>query len=471
MKTIKFALYFYGLMKKILSVLTVVLTLASCSRKPACGPAVLIGDIQGTFNEAYVLSSPLDSFLDFLEVDVNDGHFELTIDDVNGFIDLVTVLDDEVFGARINALDTVRLTFRPEGDGHFDVIYDGANEAEGRIWTDWYRTYGEMEQYNIRLDRDPDITTEESLRLLAANDSLFLAKYDGQLSQYHIRRAALARDFLKAVLLEERAFYAGEDVYDDPDYVAMVKDIDPEDPYVLGSGMLPRWANYVKHSLGDDGITQDINFFKEYAGRIADSKVVNFLAGNISFTLRAEPQLFDDETCAEYLEALKEFCPEGQDIADRCADAFNAYKTTRPGADMPDLRMTATDGSEVLLSSLFGKVIYIDLWATWCGPCIRETPYMAALAERMKGQDDILCISISTDDTDEPWLKHLAKECPGWPQYRADPEAYVQFSKSLNISGIPRFIIIAMDGKIYDPDSIRPSDPDIDDVLLTAAGR
>lgn len=136
---------------------------------------------------------------------------------------------------------------------------------------------------------------------------------------------------------------------------------------------------------------------------------------------------------------------------------------------MPDIKLYSTDGSDLLLSSLFGKVIYIDFWATWCGPCIRETPYMAALAERMKGRDDIVCISVSTDDTDEPWQKHLAKEQPDWPQYRADPEAFEGFSKSLNINGIPRFIIVGKDGSIYDPDAIRPSNEDIDGVLLTAA--
>ncbi|MBQ0005932.1 MAG: TlpA family protein disulfide reductase [Alistipes sp.] len=58
---------------------------------------------------------------------------------------------------------------------------------------------------------------------------------------------------------------------------------------------------------------------------------------------------------------------------------------------MPDMEMLSPEGTAVLLSSLFGKVIYIDMWATWCGPCVKETPYMAALAERMKKRDDILC--------------------------------------------------------------------------------
>lgn len=408
--------------------------------------------------------------MNLIEYDIRDGHFEVTIDDVEDFIDMVTIIDGiDIFGARINACDTVRMTFKKKEDGHFDVTYDGANEVESRIWTDWYSTYSNLSRYNIRPDKDPDITTEESKRMVIAADSLFKAKYAGQLTPYHLKRAALGKDFLLAVLIESEAWDNDEDVYSCPEYLAMVKDLDPNDPATVGSGMLMRWAHYVQRDMGDDDITRDINFFKEYKGRITEKHGRRDLAKNISSTLRLSPELFDDDKLAEYLEALKEFCPDYPELIEMCSDAYTAYFSSRPGTVMPDIKLYSTDGSDLLLSSLFGKVIYIDFWATWCGPCIRETPYMAALAERMKGRDDIVCISVSTDDTDEPWQKHLAKEQPDWPQYRADPEAFEGFSKSLNINGIPRFIIVGKDGSIYDPDAIRPSNEDIDGVLLTAA--
>ena len=110
------------------------------------------------------------------------------------------------------------------------------------------------------------------------------------------------------------------------------------------------------------------------------------------------------------------------------------------------------------------------MWATWCGPCVRETPHMAALVERMKSRDDIVFLSVSTDDTEEPWLEKLASDEPRWPQFHLDKEADESFSKALNISSIPRFIIVGKDGRIYDANAIRPSDPEIDSVLNAASG-
>ena len=458
-------------MKKIFVIILTLLMAVSCSSTSVTGPAVLIGDIHGNVGQINVYSSPLDSFLEDAPVNLRDGHFEVTFDDVEDFIDLVTVLDDDVFGARINALDTVRMVFTVKSDGHFDVEYDGANEEEGAIWADWYRTYGDIVQYNLRPDRDPGIPVEESLRLLHVNDSLFRAVHSGTLSHYHLHRANLGRDFLTAVLMEFKAYDEGSDIWENPDYSALIKKLDPNDPFLPGSGLMARWANYVMKDLGEDDITREIRFFKEYKGKIKNVEARKFLAKNLSFTLRMEPGRFNDSTCTEYIEAIRGFCPECQELIDDCSAAWTAYGNTRPGADMPDMEMFSPDGTEVLLSSLFGKVLYIDMWATWCGPCVRETPYMAALAERMKDRDDILCISVSTDNTDEPWQESLSNAHPDWPQYRIKPKSMDEFGKKMNISFIPRFIIVDKDGKIFDADAIRPSDSDIDRVLSEAAGK
>ena len=54
------------------------------------------------------------------------------------------------------------------------------------------------------------------------------------------------------------------------------------------------------------------------------------------------------------------------------------------GQPAHEIIMTDVDGNEVLLSSFKGKNIYLDCWATWCGPCIQESPAFAALSEKYK---------------------------------------------------------------------------------------
>lgn len=437
----------------------------SCSQKAVNGTAVLTGDVQGDCDYFQIVSFPQDKYMDFKKTKLTDGHFELAIEDVNGFIDLVVGVGDDVFGARVNACDTLRMTFRQLEGKHFDVAYEGATEEESRIWADWYDAYGNTSKYDIRPDRDPAVTFGQSLALLAENDSLFRAKNAGRLSKYHIRRANLGYGFLKAVLMELEAYENDANPFDNPEYVALVKDINPEDPWVVSSGLLPRWADYVKRSLGDDDISRDMAFMEKYGKKIKSADARRMLAGNMAFRITARPELFDDATSAEYVAALGSFVPEWPEVVENCKTAYAAFKRTGRGTDMPDVELTAPDGTTVQLSSLFGKVIYIDVWATWCGPCVGEIPHMAALAERLKDCDDIVCISVSVDDTQEPWQRKLAAEKPAWPQYWLAPEAGDAFSKALNINAIPRFIIVDRHGKIYDANSIRPSNEDIDSVL------
>ena len=456
-------------MKKITAILFSVMSVLSCSRKPVTGPAVLIGDIEGDFDECYVVTFPLDKLLDYNKVNPQDGHFELVLDNVDGFMDLVVQFTEtDYFGGRINANDTLRMTFTRTPDGHFHMAYHGACEQEARIWTDWFSTY-DLSQYNIRSDKDPDITCAQSLSLLSEKDSAFRAGNRGKLSPYHLRRADLRRDFIKAVLIESDAYDNGLNHLDNPDYAALVKDVDPNDPYILGSGLLARWANYAMKDMGNDEISRNLRFMKEYKGRITSADALASLADKVAGTLIMSPELFDDEGKDAYVSAVRDFAGDMPELYESMLSAYAAFKATRKGADMPDVEMTAPDGSKVMLSSLFGKVIYIDMWATWCGPCVREIPHMAALAGRMKDRSDILCISVSTDDTAEPWLEHIEATKPSWPQYMLGSNAVSGFCRSMNISAIPRFIIVGRDGKIYDPDAVRPSDPSVDAVLAAAA--
>ncbi len=133
---------------------------------------------------------------------------------------------------------------------------------------------------------------------------------------------------------------------------------------------------------------------------------------------------------------------------------YNANKNLIPGADALDCTLEATDGTIINLSDLVGKVLYLDIWATWCGPCCEEIPYMEKVAELFKGDNRIVPISISVDSNKEAWRKKLKADNPQWAQYLCE-----DFTKLYGITGIPRFLLIGKDGKIITTDAPRPSDP------------
>lgn len=137
-----------------------------------------------------------------------------------------------------------------------------------------------------------------------------------------------------------------------------------------------------------------------------------------------------------------------------------AMKQTRPGMKAKDFSFEDAQGNQHRLSELRGKVVYIDVWATWCGPCKREIPYLAKRVEEYKGNDKVMFISISVDENREAWLKMIGNDKPQWAQYHVSEDQNEALSDAYGITAIPRFMVIKADGTIGDSDAFRPSDTD-----------
>lgn len=132
---------------------------------------------------------------------------------------------------------------------------------------------------------------------------------------------------------------------------------------------------------------------------------------------------------------------------------FEKLMKFRNGDFAIDFEMTDTGKNSIPLSSFKGKVIYIDLWATWCGPCIEELPFLDSLKERYKNNGQIIFIALSIDSDREKWIKNLANRNASNNQYiidRVELEAY-------SVTEIPRAIIIDREFKIADMNGNLPS--------------
>ncbi len=159
---------------------------------------------------------------------------------------------------------------------------------------------------------------------------------------------------------------------------------------------------------------------------------------------------------------FKEFAGEHSAVADQMYANFlevrKAKEKTAAGIPAPDITLDRPDGSQVQLKDIAkGKFTYIDVWATWCGPCKQEIPFMAKLVERFKGNDKVLFISISVDENVEAWKKMIDADKPAWAQYNIHGKTNAQFSADWGITGIPRFIMIDKNGNIFAADASRPS--------------
>ena len=119
--------------------------------------------------------------------------------------------------------------------------------------------------------------------------------------------------------------------------------------------------------------------------------------------------------------------------------------------------MLDVEGNVKHLADFKGKVIYIDLWATWCGPCIQESPAFEALGKKYVGKD-IVFLPVSTDTSSIPWLRYLDGHKKELTQYHSND---VALKESWAIMYIPRFILIDKDFNIVNAYAPRPSSEEI----------
>ncbi|MBO9635776.1 MAG: redoxin domain-containing protein [Chitinophagaceae bacterium] len=178
----------------------------------------------------------------------------------------------------------------------------------------------------------------------------------------------------------------------------------------------------------------------------------DLVARNLSGSRTFEDVLQKLDSYGHYLKT------EGQLAAkEQVMEKLVKYQKGAPGLnfDLEDI-----NGKKVSLKSLAGKLVVVDVWATWCGPCKAEIPHLKQLTEEMKGKD-VVFVSISTDkeaDKDK-WKQFVAeKELEGVQLYDPAGKSVITYYK---IPGIPRFMVFDKKGNIVSVDAPRPSTPDL----------
>ena len=140
----------------------------------------------------------------------------------------------------------------------------------------------------------------------------------------------------------------------------------------------------------------------------------------------------------------------------------NTWSSLCPGTPSPVFNLPDMNGKMVSLESMSGKFVYIDLWASWCGPCHREIPFLKRLEKKFAGKN-IVFVGISCDTDKEAWLKSMQNEgLDGIQLYMGDDLA---FGKAYMVSNLPRFILVDPEGNIVEAYMTAPSSPKTEERL------
>jgi len=156
-----------------------------------------------------------------------------------------------------------------------------------------------------------------------------------------------------------------------------------------------------------------------------------------------------------------------EEIKEALTEKFNKNKNLVKGMPSPKfVNYENHKGGTTSLEDLKGKYVYIDVWATWCGPCKREIPFLKEIEKEYHGKN-IAFVSTSIDRASdhEKWKNMVKEEELGGIQLFADNDWQSQFVKDYAIEGIPRFILVDPEGNIVSADAPRPSSPKLKELF------
>lgn len=228
------------------------------------------------------------------------------------------------------------------------------------------------------------------------------------------------------------------------------------------------WQDYLRHLYVEksEEIPQNLTRFETdlwLAEKYLQGKPADFVkASLINFQ-------FNHGSFEDAREAYKTFAAQStyENLVSTLETTYQKAYRVSPGKEAPGFTLTNLDGQQVSLEDFRGKVVYLDFWASWCPPCIREIPHAKELKKRFEHEDELVFLYVSVDDDVKAWKSAIERHNIQGVHLHAQGMQH-EVPQSYNVQGIPSFFLIDRQGVIYDNNPDRPSGERIDEQLKTA---
>src|ERR1700731_2028587 len=207
--------------------------------------------------------------------------------------------------------------------------------------------------------------------------------------------------------------------------------------YQLGGGILSEGLNKHKNELftrAHDEMTKALTAHANFPSAVyADGRALAHMKK-------------DDEAKARFEQFVK-MRPEDDPDRQRALRYISQPELARARM-APPFVVTTLDGQRVSMDSLKGKVVLLDFWATWCGPCREALPHMQKIAKNFQGQP-LVVLSISLDNDEHKWKDFIEKNGMTWLHYR-DGGFEGPISRMFAVDAIPHTFTIDVDGVLQE---------------------
>lgn len=137
-------------------------------------------------------------------------------------------------------------------------------------------------------------------------------------------------------------------------------------------------------------------------------------------------------------------------LAELQLETYHAPVPMKAGEQAPSFEVAVIDGEKTTLEDFRGKYLLLDFWATWCGPCVAETPHLKAAYEKYKDHPDFAMLGLSLDQEENAPKGYAEKNELGWIQGFLGDWSKTDVPNQYGVRGIPTIVLIGPDGKIIE---------------------
>ena len=316
---------------------------------------------------------------------------------------------------------------------YYDFMKDLKVDHQMGLLSDNYSYFIDMLTYFRSIDLTPNSADMDSMEELLKAKGVNLSPEELEM------KGAVAS-------LESKTAIEREAILDK--YGSLMRSFETKYSSVIGSFIAERQTetriNIIKKYMGIEvGLVPDI---------IRAQSKVHFMEQNYVAMGEEELRAFDERVGAQFVkdyvhnynnQIIKELAEE--------KDMSGVVINKAPAVEVEKL-------FQAMMEKYKGKVVYIDFWATWCGPCMYEMPHSKNLKNELKGKDVVFVYITDESSPLKKWSNKIS-EIKG-EHFRLNTEEWEYLGNKFNVQGIPRYMLVDKKGQIVADDATRPSQKD-----------
>ncbi|UMB52420.1 redoxin domain-containing protein [Lutibacter sp. A64] len=444
-------------MKKQLFIIGMTILALSCKEKAPVDYALLSGKLLNNNDDKIILLSFNDrAFRDTIQVS-SDGSFKDTIRGEKGLYQLIY----NKMRTNIHLENGYDLTMNADSKAlDSTVVISGNGAGENNFLRTRAKKAKELEGTENIYTLEQDVFKEKMNTIISSLSELLSNTKDIQESFRSIQQKDIKYTYLNKIANFEYAharytkkedFKVTSDFLNDLDNI----DYDNEEDYINSRAYKSLVGIYYRNKAAEikesENISKDIADLKAFS--LANNQIIknDLLSSTIASITRTENL---DEYYNLFMAASTD-----KKQKEAITESYENLKKVQAGNTSPKFEnyINYTGGTSSL-DDLKGKYVYIDVWATWCGPCIREIPSLKKVEKNYHGKNiEFVSISVDRQESFEKWQKMIEDKELGGVQLFADNDFQSKFIKDYVINGIPKFILLDPEGNIVTANAPRPS--------------